>query len=224
MRLSATFLSCFLSIAVMAQYHDWPMWRYNHGRSASSPEQFSDKLYQQWRVKYSARTPVWYDPLNQNLMQFDRIFEPIVADNKIFLDFNDQDKVIALDINSGKELWQYYADGHVRFPLAANNGNIYSISDDGYCYCLNADYEAKVKSWVRSYSLHRGKSFTITDKFELTGMGETQTSSNLKTYCWITDISPGLLRFEGDGFRLIMTYNQKVVKPKIEFIEVTNAL
>jgi outer membrane protein assembly factor BamB len=93
----------------------------------------------QWQVKYSARIPVWDDPLNQNLMQFDRIFEPIVADNKIFLGFNDQDKVVALDINSGKELWHYYADGPVRFPLTALNGNVYFISDDGYLYCLNAD-------------------------------------------------------------------------------------
>jgi len=29
-----------------------------------------------------------------------------------------------------------------------------------------------------------------------------------------------LLKFEGDGFTLDMSYNQKVVKPKIEFIEV----
>jgi outer membrane protein assembly factor BamB len=123
---------------VKAQHYDWPMWRYDHNRSAATPEQLAENLYLQWQVKYSPRIPVWDDPLNQNLMQFDRIFEPIVADNKIFLGFNDQDKVIALDINSGKELWHYYADGPVRLPLAANNGNIYFTSDDGNCYCLDA--------------------------------------------------------------------------------------
>jgi outer membrane protein assembly factor BamB len=115
------------------------MWRYDHNRSASTPEQLADKLYLQWRVKYSPRIPVWDDPLNQNLMQFDRIFEPIVADNKIFLGFNDQDKVVALDINTGKELWHYYSDGPVRLPLAANKGKIYFTSDDGNCYCLDGD-------------------------------------------------------------------------------------
>ncbi|MCX6326888.1 MAG: PQQ-binding-like beta-propeller repeat protein [Bacteroidia bacterium] len=145
MKLSSIFLLFFLfflfflSSASKAQYYDWPMWRYDYGRSASTPEQLADKLYLQWQVKYSERSPVWDDPLNQNLMQFDRIFEPIVADNKIFFGFNDQDKVIALDINSGKELWHYYADGPVRLPLAANNDKIYFISDDGNCYCLNAD-------------------------------------------------------------------------------------
>jgi len=127
------------SILSFAQQHDWPMWRYDAGRTASTPEQLDDKLYLQWQVKYSARNPVWDDPLNQNLMQFDRIFEPIVAEGKIYIGFNDQDKVLALDINTGKEVWHYYADGPVRLPLAANNGKIYFTSDDGICYCLNGE-------------------------------------------------------------------------------------
>jgi outer membrane protein assembly factor BamB len=113
------------------------MWRYDHNRSASTPEQLADQLYLQWQVEYFPREPVWDDPLNQNLMQFDRIFEPVVADNKLFIGFNDQDKVVALDINSGKELWHYYADGPVRMPLAVNKDRIYFTSDDGYCYCLD---------------------------------------------------------------------------------------
>jgi outer membrane protein assembly factor BamB len=121
-----------------AQFHNWPMWRYDYNRSAATPEQLPDKLYLQWQVTYSERTPVWDDPLNQNLMQFDRIFEPIVADGKIFVGFNDQDKVIALDVNTGKELWHYYADGPVRLPIAYNNGKVYFTGDDGFCYCLDA--------------------------------------------------------------------------------------
>src|SRR5512133_2004865 len=139
MRQFVIFLLFLLSSVSNAQSHDWPMWRYDHNRSASTPEQLADKLHLQWQVKYSARTPVWDDPLNQDLMQFDRIFEPIVVDNKIFLGFNDQDKVIALDINTGKELWHYYVDGPVRLPLAANKGKIYFTGDDGNCYCLNAE-------------------------------------------------------------------------------------
>jgi outer membrane protein assembly factor BamB len=137
MRIVTSLLLFLLAISAPAQYYDWPAWRYDHNRSASTPEQLADKLYLQWKVKYSARIPVWDDPLNQNLMQFDRIFEPIVAGNKIFLGFNDQDKVIALDINTGRELWHYYADGPVRLPLTANKGKLYFTSDDGFCYCLN---------------------------------------------------------------------------------------
>lgn len=79
--------------------------------------------------------------------------------------------------------------------------------------------EAQVKSWVRSYTLTRGKNFKISDKFELSGLANS-TSSNLITYCKVSEIKPGLLKFEGDGFVLNMTYNANVVKAKIEFIEI----
>lgn len=137
-KLVVIILSSFIFGTAGAQFHDWPMWRFDYNRSAATPEQLSDNLYPQWQVKYSPRIPVWDDPLNRDLMKFDRIFEPVVADNKIFLGFNDQDKVIALDINTGKELWHYYADGPVRMPLAYNKGRVYFTGDDGYCYCLNA--------------------------------------------------------------------------------------
>jgi hypothetical protein len=81
--------------------------------------------------------------------------------------------------------------------------------------------DALVKSWVRSYTLNRGKNFIITDKYELSGFRGI-TSSNLITYCKVSEIVPGLLKFEGDGFTLNMSYNPKVVKPKIEFIPVND--
>ncbi len=80
--------------------------------------------------------------------------------------------------------------------------------------------EAQVKSWVRSYTLLRGKSFSISDKFELASLAKAPTSSNLITYCKVSELRPGVLKFEGDGFTLNMTYNAKIVKPKINFIEV----
>jgi outer membrane protein assembly factor BamB len=139
MKSIALILFLVISSSINAQQYNWPMWRFDHGRSAATPEKLSETLYLQWQIRFSPREPVWDDPLNQDLMQFDRIFEPIVYDQKIFLGFNDQDKVIALDINTGRELWHYFADGPVRLPLAANGGNIYFTSDDGYCYCLNAN-------------------------------------------------------------------------------------
>jgi hypothetical protein len=81
---------------------------------------------------------------------------------------------------------------------------------------------AQVKSWVRSYTLNRGKNFIITDKFELSGKSKAPTSSNLMTYCKVSEVKPGELKFEGDGFTQKMTYNPKVVTPKIEFIEVSD--
>jgi len=147
MKILPVFLLNLLCFYVNAQYYDWPLWRYDAERSASTPEQLADTLFLQWKAHYSARESVWDDPLNQNLMQFDRIFEPVVADGKLFIGFNDQDKVLALDLQTGKELWQFFTDGPVRLPLAAHNGNIYFTGDDGYCYCLNASTGALL--WKR---------------------------------------------------------------------------
>ena len=79
-----------------------------------------------------------------------------------------------------------------------------------------------VKSWIRSYTLNRGRSFVISDKFELSGKNKAITSSNIITYCKVSEVKPGLLRFAGNGFILDMNYNPKTVSPKIEFINVTD--
>ena len=81
--------------------------------------------------------------------------------------------------------------------------------------------KAEVKSWIRTYTLNRGKNFVINDRFELSGL-KGGTSSNLITYCMVSEVRSGLLKFEGDGFTLNMSYNPNVVKPRIEYIEVTD--
>jgi len=81
---------------------------------------------------------------------------------------------------------------------------------------------ARVKSWIRSYTLNRGRNFIIRDKYELTGANPVTTSSNLITSCKVSIVKPGLLKFDGEGFSMHMSYNLKVVDPKIEFIEVTD--
>jgi hypothetical protein len=82
--------------------------------------------------------------------------------------------------------------------------------------------KAMVKKWIRTYVLERGKSFTVSDKFELIRRNDSITSSNLITYCKVTQIKPGQLKFEGDGFALKMTYNPQVVTPEIQFISITD--
>jgi hypothetical protein len=83
--------------------------------------------------------------------------------------------------------------------------------------------EAKVNKWLRSYRLDRGKKFTISDTWELAEIKEQPTSLNLITYCKVTELEPGVLKLQGDGFELKMKYNTKSVSSKIEFIEVTDS-
>ncbi len=80
--------------------------------------------------------------------------------------------------------------------------------------------EAKIKSWIRSYTLNRGKSFVISDKYELTALSDASTSSNFITCCKVTQVKAGQLRLDGDGFSIYMNYNPKSINPVIEYIEV----
>jgi hypothetical protein len=83
--------------------------------------------------------------------------------------------------------------------------------------------QAKVKSWIRTYTLNRGKNFVMRDRFELYEVVPgAATSSNLITCCKVTEVKPGLMKLEGNGFTMNMGYNAKIVRPVIEFREVTD--
>jgi len=100
----------------------------------------------------------------------------------------------------------------------ANAGSVMFSTDIAGAY----PEAAQVKSWVRTYTLNRGKSFVVRDRYELGEVTGKPTGSNLMTYCKVSEVKPGLLRFDGDGFSLGMSYNHKLVKAEIEFIEVTD--
>ncbi|NDA66105.1 MAG: hypothetical protein EBY09_05595, partial [Verrucomicrobia bacterium] len=127
---------------------DWPMWRCDANRSAVTPESLPEELRLQWTRQYSPRVPAWDDPLNQDLMAYDRVFEPVVLGDRVFLSFNDTDKVLSLDLRTGEEQWAFYTDGPVRFPPVAWQGKVYFTSDDGHLYCVNAE-DGKLKWKLR---------------------------------------------------------------------------
>ena len=79
--------------------------------------------------------------------------------------------------------------------------------------------EAAVKTWQRSYRLNRGKDFVISDKYTLTG-NKGRTSLHFMTSCKATVVKPGVIRIEGDGFVLEMTYDASLLNVKTEAIPV----
>jgi len=125
-------------LAAEAERGDWPMWRYDAGHTAAAPHELPPALRPAWTRQYAPRVPVWDDPLNQDMMPYDSLFEPVAAQGRLFLAFNDQDKVVALDARSGEEQWCFYADGPVRFSPVVFRGHVYFASDDGHLYCVSA--------------------------------------------------------------------------------------
>ena len=126
------------SLAAPAVGADWPQWRYDAGHTAASPHELPGELHLHWTRQETPREPVWDDALNRDMMPYDRIFEPVVAGGQMFLSFNDSDKVLAVDTQSGVERWAFYTDGPVRFPPAVHEDSVLFTSDDGYLYCVAA--------------------------------------------------------------------------------------
>lgn len=141
--LRSSFCSLSACVCLMITGHwgeasDWPMWRFDASRSAASSEQLPPELTLQWTREFSPRKQAWDDALNLDLMTYDRIFEPVVMNGRLFLGFNDRDKLAAYDVKTGAELWSYFAAGPVRMPPVAWEGRVFFGSDDGFLYCLDA--------------------------------------------------------------------------------------
>ena len=132
-------VSVVFAISVTAHAgDDWPMWRSDAGHTAASTNQIPEQLSLAWSRNFGRRNQVWDDPLNHDMMSYDRIVEPIVKDGRMFIGFNDTDQLQAFDLKSGKHLWTFFADGPVRFSPVAWKDKVFLTSDDGYLYCLNA--------------------------------------------------------------------------------------
>jgi outer membrane protein assembly factor BamB len=113
---------------------NWPMWRYDAARSATSPHQVPDQLHLQWTRQYPATAPAW--PAQKQL-HFDTEYRPVVMDGTLFLGSPQSDWVAAVDVKTGREKWRAYTGGPVRFAPVAAEGRLYVASDDGHLYCLN---------------------------------------------------------------------------------------
>ena len=131
-------IGLFLHLANVSWAGDWPQWRGDAGHTASTADELPAKLALRWTRQYTPRRQAWDDPLNQDVMQYDRTFEPVVRDGRMFVPFNDADKVVALDVKTGRELWSFYTDAPVRFAPVAWNHSVFIASDDGHLYSVSA--------------------------------------------------------------------------------------
>ena len=128
--------ACFLvTMVTTVSATDWPTWRFDAGRSASSPEELPTSLNLQWTRVLPALKPAWpEDPR----LQFDASYEPVVAGETLFYGSSRNDSVTAVDLKSGEQRWQFFTEGPVRFAPLVHKGKVYFGADDGVLYCLDA--------------------------------------------------------------------------------------
>ncbi|MCB1228797.1 MAG: PQQ-like beta-propeller repeat protein [Verrucomicrobiae bacterium] len=113
---------------------DWPMWRHDPGRTATSNEALPGKLDLLWTRVLPPSEPAYRDVR----LQFDAAPEPIVLGKRVFVASNSEDSVTAFDTDTGEELWKFFTNGPVRFAPAAGKGRVIFGSDDGCVYCVKA--------------------------------------------------------------------------------------
>ena len=138
---SLFFFLLLVSLGITVEYAtaaDWPMWRHDANRSAVSPTSISTNLYLQWVLTLPAFEKAYPDASNARIT-FDDAYRPVVMGKNLFVCSPVYDSITAYDTETGNTNWTFFADAPMRFaPACSTNGNIYSVSDDGYLYCLDA--------------------------------------------------------------------------------------
>ncbi|MBW7997856.1 MAG: PQQ-binding-like beta-propeller repeat protein [Candidatus Glassbacteria bacterium] len=101
---------------------DWPTYRGDNDRSASTRAIVPGKVHKVWEYAPAAEF---------------RPSSPIAAGGMVFLS-GDDSRVRALDAATGKERWCFLAGGPVLQPPTVWNGRAYIGAGDGYVYALEA--------------------------------------------------------------------------------------
>ncbi|MFC1651475.1 PQQ-binding-like beta-propeller repeat protein, partial [Candidatus Latescibacterota bacterium] len=102
--------------------HDWPTYRANNTRSASSTAEISGKTDKLWEFKDS----IAFKPTT-----------PSAAYGLIYIG-GDDCKVRAVDAETGKLRWSYLTAGPIKQPPTIWKGRTFVGSGDGYIYSLDA--------------------------------------------------------------------------------------
>jgi PQQ-like domain len=122
----------FFFYAALLQAADWPMWRHDAGRTASTTQAMPEKLDLLWTHYLPPLRPAF----KETRLQFDRSYEPVVAGKKLIVGSSREDCLIAFDTDTGAELWRALADGPVRFAPVILGDLVLFGSDDGLMRCV----------------------------------------------------------------------------------------
>ena len=89
---------------------DWPMWRRDAGRTASTTEALPESL----ELKWSRSLPLISPAFHSERLQFDAGYEPVVSGGNLLLASSRTDSVTAYEAATGRELWVFRTNGPVR--------------------------------------------------------------------------------------------------------------
>ena len=100
---------------------NWPTFRHDAARSGTTPVGVAPEVSVAWKTELKGR-----------------LTAPVAWSNKVFVAKPDAHTVYALDIKSGKVIWQFTAGGRIDSPPTIRDGIVLFGSADGRVYCLRA--------------------------------------------------------------------------------------
>lgn len=112
---------------------DWPMYRRDAGRRGITPDTVPANPQLSWSRNLPPLTPAFQD----NRLQFDAGYEPVVVGQTLLLTSSLSNSLTAYDTRTGKEIWKFCTNGPIRFAPAVEGESVCVGSDDGCLYCVD---------------------------------------------------------------------------------------
>ena len=117
---------------------DWPGFRGDFARSGYTGDSLPDNLSLQWihRPTHSP-CPAWSG--RDTRMPFDLAYEPVAVKGMVIFGSSADFCIYALDATTGEIKWTFFTEAPIRFAPAVWKNRIFTVSDDGFLYCLSLD-------------------------------------------------------------------------------------
>ncbi len=127
---------------------DWPVYMQNNGRTGISSDDFSPEEAVLWtyiprqkpaRGRYIRERENTLGPLkirNQTVTN-DYAFAPVISEGKVYFASSSEETLFCLDLLTGKTLWEFTAQGSIRFAPAVSGSLVLVGSDDGHMYAVD---------------------------------------------------------------------------------------
>jgi outer membrane protein assembly factor BamB len=135
--------TCFIIFCINNCSHKtagWPTYRHDIARSGITTESLSLPIALRWTFKPThAPKPAWPKPGEEmERMHFDSACHVTVAKGMVYFASSVDNKVYALNANTGRVQWTFFTEGPVRYAPTIWRNRLYVGSDDGHVYCLRA--------------------------------------------------------------------------------------
>ncbi len=124
-------------MVVFSAAAEWPQFRHDAARSGYASAGLGTDLSLKWTfVPPQPPDPAWRG--EDTRQPYDYAYHPVVGGGLVYFGASADNRVYALDAESGAVAWTFDTDGPVRFAPVYDAGRLYVVSDDGHCYALDA--------------------------------------------------------------------------------------